>query len=61
MIAENFEIIPTINTKRQIELVNDAQYSLLCFCDASISAYTASVYIHQEKVNGNQTDLVFAK
>ena len=37
------------------------KYKLLCFCDASSSAYAASVYLHQTNKIGSKTDLLFTK
>ena len=37
------------------------KYNLLCFCDASRSAYAATVYLHQFSKNKSRNDLVFSK
>ena len=37
------------------------QFSLVCFCDASKSAYVAEVYLLQRNEVTSRSDLIFAK
>lgn len=48
---------------RGIKIENDSgiKFSLLCFCDASKSAYAAVVYLLQENNVTSKSDIVFAK
>ena len=37
------------------------EYSLICFCDASVKAYATAIYLRQSTLNSYKTDLIFAK
>lgn len=39
----------------------DVVYRLMCFCDASSTAYSAATYLHQEQENQFKVNLMFAK
>ena len=41
---------------------NNVSYHLLCFCDASVSAYATALYLHQTCDNmETKSDLLFSK
>lgn len=62
-ISSDLSSISEFALKRCIAINDNSQvsYKLLCFCDASSSAYAAAVYLHQTSVKEKRCDLVFAK
>lgn len=64
-ISSDLHKLPEVSIKRCIALSERNEnicYHLLCFCDASASAYSAAVYLHQiNKDSGTRSDLIFSK
>lgn len=64
-ISLDLHKLPEVSIKRCIALSERNEnicYHLLCFCDASASAYSAAVYLHQiNKDSGTRSDLIFSK
>lgn len=42
-------------------VTSNVEYKLLCFCDASASAYAVAIYLHQTSANNCKCDLIFSK
>ncbi|MCG8034488.1 MAG: DUF1759 domain-containing protein [Candidatus Thiodiazotropha taylori] len=55
--------LPEFQLPRCVKMNSDGnlKHKLLCFCDASSSAYAAGVYLHQTTNIGSKTDLLFTK
>jgi len=51
--------------QRYLGFSNDSQHfndlALICFCDASIKAYAAAVYLYHSSLGTYKTDLIFSK
>ena len=63
-IKDNLKEIPNTEIPRTISLMKvekETKYSLVCFCDASKTAYAATVYLLQENNNETRSDLIFSK
>ena len=65
-ISRNLESIPQHQISRCIGIREEknsgnVEYSLICFCDASVKAYATAIYLRQSTLNSYKTDLIFAK
>ncbi|XP_053406659.1 uncharacterized protein LOC123538298 [Mercenaria mercenaria] len=63
-IRSDLEQIESVRFQRNICMTNDVnnvEYSLACFCDASGKAYAASIYLVQVKEDEYKSDLIFSK
>ncbi|XP_053376545.1 uncharacterized protein LOC128547566 [Mercenaria mercenaria] len=63
-IRSDLEQIESVKFQRNICMTNDVnnvEYSLACFCDASDKAYTVSIYLVQVKEDEYKSDLIFSK
>ena len=64
-IVEALKDIPLCHLPRYIgissEKSDSVQYSLVCFCDASIKAYATVIYLHQSFSTLCKVDLIFLK
>lgn len=60
-IRSDLEHIPDFELPRYTRVDQRATYKILCFCDASKTAYSTAVYIHQTFDTVTKVDLLFAK